>query len=110
MINQLYVRQFKGSWAFVIIFGLFYIIPGVLWWFVSRRRGYRINRDIHDIVEMGKADALVGGEVGAYYSALPPGFKGLAYSLPRYGVWIAILILSPFTFCYLLYDNYLSEK
>ncbi len=110
LINQLYIRQFKGSWAFVIIFGFFYIIPGVLWWIVNRRRGYKINKDIHDIVEMGKADALVGGEVGAYYSALPPGLKWAAHSLPRYGVWILILICSPITFFYLLYDNYLSES
>jgi Flp pilus assembly protein TadD len=109
MVEDLYVRKFKGSWAFVVLFGLVYIVPGVLWWLVNRRPDYKINRDIKQIVEEGKKDVLVGGEVGAYFSALPPGFKWIAYSAPRWGVWIAIICLSPFTFCYLAYDNYLAE-
>ena len=49
------------------------------------------------------------GELGAYFSALPPGFKWMAYKCPRYVVWIAILALSPFTFLYLVDDNYMGQ-
>ena len=106
LIVSMFARQFKGSWAMVILLGLFYVVPGVLWWWVNRRPVYKINRDIHDVVEHNKADAVVGGELGAYFSALPPGFKWMAYRCPRWMVWIAILMLSPFTFLYLVYDNY----
>jgi Flp pilus assembly protein TadD len=111
LVNGLYERQFKGSWAFVVLFGFFFfIVGGWLWWYVNRRPAYRINRDIKEVVEAGKADALVGGELGAYFSVLPPGFKWIAYTAPRYVVWIAVLVLSPFTFCYLVYDNYIKKE
>jgi len=78
--------------------------------FVNRRPNYKLNKDLHDIIELGKKDALLGGEVGAYYSALPPGFKWAATSLPRFVVWILILLLSPFTFLYAAYENYEDNR
>jgi hypothetical protein len=106
MVDGLFKREFKGSWVMVVLLGLFWVVPGVLWWWVNRRQVFKIGRDIHDVVEQNKADTVVGGELGAYFSALPPGFKWMAYKCPRYVVWIAILMLSPFTFLYLVYDNY----
>jgi hypothetical protein len=88
---------------------LCYLVPGLLWYLVNLRPQYKINKDVHDVEEMGKKDYLVGGEVGIYFSALPPGMRWAAYSLPRFVVWFLILLLSPITFFYLLYDNYLSD-
>jgi Flp pilus assembly protein TadD len=109
MVEGLYKRKFKGSWILVVLWGLVYVIPGALWYLANLRPQYKINRDIYEIIEMGKKDALVGGEVGAYFSALPPGFKWAAYSLPRFAVWALIIGLSPITFFYSAYDNYIAE-
>jgi transposase len=108
-VENLYKRRFKGSWIMVGIWGLCYLVPGLLWYLVNLRPQYKINKDVHDVEEMGKKDYLVGGEVGVYFSALPPGMRWAAYSLPRFVVWFLILLLSPITFFYLLYDNYLSD-
>jgi tetratricopeptide (TPR) repeat protein len=108
-VEDLYKRRFKGSWIMVGIWGLCYIVPGLLWYLVNLRPQYKINKDVYDVLQMGKKDYLVGGEVGVYFSALPPGMRWVAYSLPRFVVWFLILLLSPITFFYLLYDNYLSE-
>jgi len=102
-------REFMGSWIMVIILGLCYVVPGLVWWFVNRRPRYKINRDIYDLIELGKTELLVEGEAGFYYSALPPGLKWAAYSLPRFVVWCLIIGFSPFNCLYLLYDNYIAE-
>jgi len=109
LVRKMYERKFVGSWILVGIYSLFYVVPGVLWWFISRRTGYMINKDIYDLVEAGKmSDTVAGGEYGLYYSALPPGFKWAA-SLPRFVVWILMIILSPISFLYNAYNNYRDD-
>jgi len=109
LVRKMYERKFVGSWILVGIYSLFYVVPGVLWWFISRRTGYMINKDNYDLVEAGKMSATVaGGEYGIYYSALPPGFKWAA-GLPRFVVWILMIILSPISFLYNAYNNYRDD-
>ena len=109
LVDSLFKRQFKGSWIIVIILGFFYVFPGVLWWWVNRRQLYKIHRDIYDVVQNNKSDGIIGGELGACYSALPPGFKWIASVAPRLVTYPVILLLSPFTFFYLVYDNYSAK-
>jgi tetratricopeptide (TPR) repeat protein len=111
-VEDLYKRRFTGSWIMVGFWTLCYIVPGILWYLVNLRPNYKINRDIYEVTQEGKkSHLLVGGEAAVYISALPPGIRGiiLHFNLPRFVVWFLVLLLSPVTFLYLLYDNYLSE-
>lgn len=70
-------REFAGSWLMVIVLGLFYIFPGVLWWYVNRRPRYLINHDYMMHTKTGKTSrgsAKMGGIQGAVYDF----FSGLS--------------------------------
>jgi hypothetical protein len=54
LVNTMEERQFAGSWLMVVVLGLFYIIPGLLWWYVNRRPQYLINRDYIEHLRTGK--------------------------------------------------------
>ncbi len=69
-VNNMEQRKFVGSWFLVVIWGLFYIIPGVVVWAAFRRPRYLINRDYLDHVRTGKhigAGARIGGAMGKVY-------------------------------------------
>jgi hypothetical protein len=70
LVDSMEERKFAGSWLMVVVLGLFYIIPGVLWWYVNRRPGYLINKDYMEHVRTGKqsgAAARMGGLQGKVY-------------------------------------------
>ena len=63
-------RKFAGSWLMVVVLGLFYIVPGVVWWYVNRRPGYLVNKDYMEHARTGKhsgAAARMGGLQGKVY-------------------------------------------
>ncbi len=60
-------RKFVGSWFLVVVWGLFYVIPGIVFWLAFRRPLYLINRDYVDHMRTGKhigAGARIGGAMG----------------------------------------------
>jgi hypothetical protein len=69
-VNKMEQRKFVGSWFLVIVWGLFYIIPGVAVWAAFRRPRYLMNRDYLDHLRTGKhigAGARIGGAMGKVY-------------------------------------------
>ena len=103
-------RKFSGSWLLVIFWAIFFVFPGVLMYAACMRPRYKFARDIKLLIEQNKGDKnFVAGEVGQYYAALPPGTKWMAHTFPRFVVWAVILLLSPITFFYNIYDNWISE-
>ncbi|MEZ5549040.1 MAG: tetratricopeptide repeat protein [Pseudomonadales bacterium] len=108
-LNGSFKRKFAGSWLLVILWGLFYVIPGVLMYVASLRPQHKLSRDVQKLIEENKGeDKFIGGEYGAYMHALPPGMKWAA-TLPRFIVWIVMIVLSPITFLYNIYDNWVAE-
>ncbi|MDX2413215.1 MAG: hypothetical protein QNK34_14765, partial [Woeseiaceae bacterium] len=108
-LNDMNKRKFFGSWVLVVMWALYYVVPGILMYVASLRPQYKIQRDLQKLVEEKKGeDKFVGGEYGAYLHALPPGMKWAA-TLPRFIVWIVMIVLSPITFLYNIYDNWVAE-
>ena len=108
-LNNTNKRKFFGSWILVIVWALAYVVPGILMYVASLRPQYKIQRDIQKLIEENKGnDKFVGGEYGAYLHALPPGMKWAA-TLPRFIVWIVMILLSPLTFLYNVYDNWVAD-
>jgi len=60
-------REYTGNWFMIILLGLFYIVPGFLWWYVNRRPRYLINLDYIAHRKSGRpigAAAKMGGTLG----------------------------------------------
>ena len=107
-LDSMNQRKFRGSWILVIVWALFYVVPGVLMYVASLRPQYKINRDIQKFIEEEEGeDKFMSGEFGAYVHALPPGMKWAA-RLPRFIVWVVMIVLSPITFLYNIYDNWID--
>ena len=69
-VNLMEQRKFVGSWFLVVVWGLFYVVPGVVFWAAFRRPRYLINRDYIDHLRTGKhigAGARIGGVMGKVY-------------------------------------------
>lgn len=45
LLKRLAEREGEASWTAIILFGVFYILPGVAWAYVHKRPRYLINRD-----------------------------------------------------------------
>ena len=113
LVDSMEARKFTGSWLMVVVLGIFYILPGVIWWYVNRRPGYLINGDYAIHLKTGKhtgAAAKMGGLQGKIYDFFENiggqwgWLMGLAFML-TIGV-----ILSP-VFMILAYkQNYLDVK
>jgi len=108
-VNKMEQRKFVGSWFLVIIWGLFYIVPGVLAWAAFRRPRYLINRDYLDHLRTGKhigAGARMGGAMGKVYDFWDK-------ISPQWG-WIfglaIFVILSPIFVLLGFKENYLDVK
>jgi len=102
-------RQYTGNWLQIVILGLFWIFPGVIWWYVNRRPGFLINRDYVREIQTGKhpgAGAKMGGameKVSNFFDSITEGW-GWVFSL------IFMVVFSP-VFMILAYkQNYLDVK
>jgi hypothetical protein len=102
-------RQYTGNWLQIVILGLFYIFPGVIWWYVNRRPAFLINRDYVREIQTGKhpgAGAKMGGameKVSNFFDSVTGGW-GWIFSL------IFMVVFSP-VFMILAYkQNYLDVK
>jgi hypothetical protein len=102
-------RQYTGNWLQIVILGLFWIFPGVIWWYVNRRPAFLINRDYVREIQTGKhpgAGAKMGGameKVSNFFDSITEGW-GWVFSL------IFMVVFSP-VFMILAYkQNYLDVK
>jgi hypothetical protein len=102
-------RQYTGNWLQIAILGLFWIFPGVIWWYVNRRPAFLINRDYVREFQTGKhpgAGAKMGGameKVSNFFDSVTGGW-GWIFSL------IFMVVFSP-VFMILAYkQNYLDVK
>lgn len=102
-------RQYTGNWLQIVILGLFWIFPGVIWWYVNRRPAFLINRDYVREIQTGKhpgAGAKMGGameKVSNFFDSVTGGW-GWIFSL------IFMVVFSP-VFMILAYkQNYLDVK
>lgn len=70
LVDSMESRKYVGSKLMIVVLGIFYIIPGVIWWYVNRRPGYLINKDYMAHAKTGKhsgAAAKMGGLQGRIY-------------------------------------------
>jgi uncharacterized Zn finger protein (UPF0148 family) len=108
-VNKMEQRKFVGSWFLVIIWGLFYIIPGIVVWAAFRRPRYLINMDYLNHLRTGKhlgAGARIGGAMGKVYDFCDK-------ISPQWG-WIfglaIFVMLSPIFVLLGFKENYLDVK
>jgi tetratricopeptide (TPR) repeat protein len=108
-VNKMEKRKFVGSWFLVVIWGLFYIVPGVVFWAGFRRPRYLMNRDYVAHMRTGKhigAGARIGGAMGKVYDFCDK-------ISPDWG-WIIglaiFVILSPMFVVLAYKENYLDVK
>lgn len=69
-VDKMEQRKFVGSWFLVVIWGLFYIVPGIVFWAAFRRPRYLMNKDYLAHLRTGKhigAGARMGGAMGKVY-------------------------------------------
>jgi hypothetical protein len=106
-------RKFAGSWLMVIVLGFFYVIPGVIWWYVNRRPCYLINRDYLRHVRTGShstAAAKMGGLQGRVYDFFERINGEWGWLLGLFFMLTIGVLLSPI-FTILAYkQNYLDVK
>jgi hypothetical protein len=102
-------RQYTGNWLQIVILAIFYIFPGVIWWYVNRRPAFLINRDYVREIQTGKhpgAGAKMGGameKVSNFFDSVTGGW-GWIFSL------VFMVVFSP-VFMILAYkQNYLDVK
>ena len=102
-------REYTGNWVQIVILGLFYIFPGVIWWYVNRRPAFLINLDYKKSIETGKhpgAGAKMGGameKVSDFFDSVTGGWGG----------WFALafmVIFSPIFMLLAFKQNYLDVK
>jgi len=113
LVDAMEARKYTGTWLMVVVLGIFYIVPGVIWWYVNRRPGYLINGDYMIHLKTGKhagAAAKMGGLQGKVYEFFENvggnwgGLMGLVFML-TIGV-----ILSPLFMILAYKQNYLDVK
>ncbi len=109
LVDSMEKRQYTGNWFQVVILGIFYIFPGVIWWYVNRRPAFLINRDYVKYAETGKhpsAGAKMGGameKVSNFFDSVTGGWGG----------WFALafmIIFSPIFMILAYKQNYLDAK
>jgi hypothetical protein len=108
-VTKMEQRKFVGSWFLVIVWGIFYIVPGVVFWAAFRRPRYLINRDYLEHLRTGKhigAGARIGGAMGKVYDFCDK-------ISPQWG-WIIglaiFVLLSPIFVLLAFKENYLDVK
>jgi hypothetical protein len=106
-------RKFAASWLMVVVLGFFWIIPGVVWWYVNRRPRYLINRDCMAHSKTGKhigAWQKMGGLQGKVYEF----FENINEEWGWIMGWIFMLtigvLLSPIFMILAFKENYLDIK
>ncbi len=109
LVRHMEERQYTGNWFQILILGIFYIFPGVIWWFVNRRPLFLMNRDYVKYVESGKhpsAGAKMGGameKVSDFFDSVTGGWGG----------WFALafmIIFSPIFMVLAFKQNYLDVQ
>jgi hypothetical protein len=109
LVNTMEKRQYTGTWFQVVILGLFYLFPGVIWWYVNRRPVFLINRDYIKYAMTGKSPssgAKMGGameKVSNFFDSITGGWGG----------WFALafmVICSPIFMILAFKQNYIDVK
>jgi zinc-ribbon domain len=113
LVNSLEKRKFAGSWLMVVILGLFYIIPGGLWWYVNRRPVYLINKDYSMHKRTGKLPtvaAKMGGLQGKVYDFFERTSTEWGWLLGLVFMLTIGVVLSPIFMVLAYKQNYLDTK
>ena len=112
MVNSMEKRVFTGNWFMVVILGLFYVVPGLLWWYVNRRPQYLINRDYVAFKNTGRdesAGTKMGGMMGKIYAFCEEsGEWGWLFGL--FFMFTIGVALSPIFMILAYKENYLGVK
>jgi hypothetical protein len=113
LVDSMEERKFAGYWLMVVVLGFFYIIPGVIWWYVNRRPLYLLNRDYMAHVQTGKhqtAAAKMGGLQGKIYDFFESIGGSWGWLLGLFFMLTIGIVLSPI-FMFLAYkQNYMDTK
>lgn len=103
------VRSYTGNWFQIVLLGLFYFIPGYIWWYVNRRPEFLQNRDYMKYQKTGKepgAFAKMGGsaeKVSNFFDTVTGGW-GFIFA------FIFMFICSPIMMWLAYKENYVEVK
>ena len=95
----------------IVVLGMFYVIPGVIWWYVNRRPAYLINSDYMMHVTTGKhsgAAAKMGGLQGNIYQFFEKVDENWGWLLGLFFMLTFGVILSPVFMVVAYKQNYLD--
>lgn len=109
LVESMEKRVYSGSWFHVIVLGFFYIVPGVMWWFVNLRPNFLLNRDYVHQSETGKhpaALAKMGGAMEKVSNACEQIFGGWGF-IPTL---IVMVLLCPIFMVLAYKQNYMDVK
>ncbi len=113
LVDSMEARKYTGTKLMIVVLGIFYIIPGVIWWYVNRRPGYLINRYYMTHYKTGKhggASARMGGLQGKVYEFCEKINEEWGWLLGLFFMLTIGVILSP-VFMILAYkQNYMDPK
>lgn len=113
LVDAMEARKYTGSKLMIAVLGIFYIVPGVFWWYVNRRPGYLINRDYMMQVKTGKhsgAAAKMGGLQGKIYEFFEKVNEDWGWLLGLFFMLTIGVILSPVFMIIAYKQNYLDLK
>lgn len=110
LVTRLAERKREASWSAVIVFGLFYVLPGVAWYCAHLRPGFLINDDYRRSTTGApmRASLRLWRLVGKGYQLIDDGQRTswvpVAVMLP------VQLVLLPVLFSLAVKENYLDAR
>jgi hypothetical protein len=109
LVESMEKRQYTGTWFHIIVLGLFYIAPGVLWWYVNRRPTFLINRDYIRYAETGRhSGALV--KMGGAMERVSDFFDQIFGSWSFIPTLVIMVMLCPLFMILAYKQNYFDMK
>jgi len=109
LVDSMEKRQYTGNWFQVVILGIFYILPGWIWWYVNRRPTFLINRDYVKYSQSGK-DPSAGAKMGGAMEKVSNFFDSVTGG---WGGWFALgfmVVFSPIFMIIAYKQNYMDIK
>jgi len=113
LVDSMEARKYTGTKLMIVVLGIFYVIPGVIWWYVNRRPGYLINRDYMMHYKTGKhggASARMGGVQGKIYEFCEKINEDWGWLLGLFFMLTIGVILSPIFMILAYKQNYMDPK
>jgi hypothetical protein len=113
LVDSMEARKYTGTKLMIVVLGIFYIIPGVIWWYVNRRPGYLINWDYmthYKTGQHGGAAARIGGLQGKVYEFFEKINEDWGWLLGLLFMLTVGVILSPIFMILAYKQNYMELK